>query len=193
MAKKAAAAKHAKVQTTESELDDWVRGCAKYLTEKGLRDRIMRRPSVNSLDAHPDRHLSFHDYEGFMAELRQVCDDLLAVESRLEKLTAHFQLGEMIPFDDVEPRMNRAFELAVSARLEISGAMLETTSRHPPGTKAMNLQQTAVKLAHAAVGETQPRRVREVAKRIMTGAHLAEPDARTISNWIKALKAENGK
>ena len=193
MAKKEAVAKHAIAQTTESELDDWVRGCAEYLREKGLRDRVLTRPSSNSLDRHPDKRLSFHDYEGLMTELRQVRSDLLEVESRLQKLRAHFQLGEMVPFDDVEPRMDRAFELVLSARVEIAGAMVETTSRHPPGTRAMRQQETAVKLAYAAVGETQPRRVREVARRIMLEARLEEPDERTITNWIKTLKAENGK
>lgn len=194
MAKKSAAPKRAKVQSiTESELDDWVRGCADYLTGKGLRDRLMTRPSAKSLDGHPYKRLSFHDYEGFMTELRQVQADLNAAESRLQTLRRHFQLGEMVPFDEIEPRMDRAHEMVASALVEIADAVVETRARHLPGTKAMKLQEAAVKLADAAVGVTQPRRVREIAKRIMMEGRLEVPDDRTISHWIKTLKAGNGK
>lgn len=182
-----------KQKLTDGELDERIAKCATYLREKAMREGIMLRPSIASLDGHPDRRLSFHDFAGFMIELRRVQADLKSADDRLQRLRTHFELGEMIPFEEVGPRVDRVRELTLGAWIELSDAMAVANGGAPPPTRAMKLQKSAVTLARAEVGETQPRRVREIARRIMVEAGLSLPDERTISNWLKELETPNGK
>lgn len=174
----------------ERELEDWIESSARYLQDLALRERFYSRPSIASLEGHPDRHLSHHDFDGFMVELLAIEHDLDAACRRLNALRGHFSFGRLQPFDAVHSRIEEAGRLSSEAWASVRIAQNETRLEHPPKTRKLSLQQSATRLAFGAVGGSEHRRARDIAKRIMQKAGLQEPDEKTISNWIRELKNE---
>lgn len=205
---------------TEADLDRWVNECAEYLIEKRKRDLFfssrqskdklkvssaadipfinmmadMQRREVLLRGGNPENvaveHLSFYDYEGLMSELDSAEKEIQAVLNRITKLRAHFELGEMIPFDGIGHGIESTKESLTSAWLEIRRAREDVIFHHPPGTRAKPLHKAAVRLAYAAVDPKSPRRTRKLAKRIMFKAGLEAPEEKSLTNWIREVKAE---
>lgn len=178
---------------TEAEIDAWIAKSVAYLRERRLRDAVMQRPSIDSLEKNPGKVFCHHDFAGFVLELREVQADLKRADDRLQRLRAHFDLGKMIPFDELSPLVDRVREHTVQAWIELTDVLAVANGQHPQRTRAMTLQESVVALADAMVGETEPKRTREIARRIMVDAGLAAPTERTISNWLRELKKPNGK
>ena len=183
---------------TEKELKKWIASSGQYLREKDLRDRLLNRPSIDSLNEHPDKSVCFYDYDGFVSELDSLERDLEAADKRLQQLTTHFTFNRMAPFGNQEHRIFAAREFALNALVQARLAKHELRIEHPARTRSLSLEKSAVQLA-AAFFPSGDRRVRGVAREIMEAAGLeivtvdgeSKPSNATISNWIKELREED--
>lgn len=207
---------------TKAELDRIAKECAVYLAKKAEFDSFFHdRKDKDDLPKEPPKslpfvgmlvesrkrdvarrdgdsenvgvgHLSFHDYAGFMSELESAESEVFKAWSRIQKLSVHFELGELIPFDQSSHTIQNAYALLSKARDEIKRAKETTLLHHPPGRRELLLQRSAVELADAHLGATSPRAVRGFAKQIMLEAGLPEPDPKTITNWLREIRAQMG-
>lgn len=180
------------MKMNESELKARIAEHARYISEQVLFERMHERPSVEGLDGHPERARSHHDFDGFMLELQDAEKDLAAAHKRLARLRQHFANGAMLPFDDAGRAVAAACGLVAQATAAVKQAGTATEEAHPPGSRAMKAQALAVRLAWIEFGESQPRAVRALAKRIIAAVTppLATPTEKTITNMI--VKAANG-
>jgi len=164
---------------------------ARYIKQTILDERLYQRPSTDSLDGHPDRNRSHHDYKGFMLELQDAERGLAAAHKKLSNLRQHFAKGEMLPFEDAGRAVAAACGLVAQATAALQQVSTMVETDHPPHSQEMKAQALAVRLAWAELGETQPRAVRALAKQIIAAAGLTEPCETSLSNMIKALKEES--
>ena len=208
---------------TEAELNIRVNECADSVKAKGLHDvrsgtkrasqealdqaevRVIREEMKNAekqiseteLENAGKRASSQHDYQGFMSELDSSLREIQAAMDRVHDLDTHFAFDRLIPFDRVSNRVTKAGALLSEAWAEIRCSQVELMATTRTNTRGLDLHKYAVRLAYALVGRTAPRRTREIARRIMDKAGLNPPDEKSLSNWIKEIKAEwphwNGK
>jgi hypothetical protein len=164
--------------------DDWLSDCAQYLVQLRDSQEMFERPSFARLN-EAARQTMFHDFEGVRTELDAAAIDLQRAYGRLSSLRAHFARSELVPFDGLAPAVYSAATRAAQACAELNIARHRLETYHPPRTRAMSLQQTAVRLAYAHLHTTEPRQVRRAAKKIMLLAGLAEPSDRAITAWIR--------
>lgn len=170
-----------------------IKGHARYIEQTILDERLYQRPSTDSLDGHPDRNRSHHDYTGFMLELAAAEKALDDAYKRLRQLRVHFASGAMIPFENVAGAISAAGSLSAQAWAAVHQAIDATATAHHAGTRELTAQRLAVRLAYAAHGATKPRAVRELSKKIIEAVSppLSMPSESSLSAMVKALKEES--
>lgn len=178
---------------SDRELDAWIEGCAQYLIEKRERVALRHRPRLEDLQDHPDKARCHLDFEQMTGELESLERMAKSLSDRLGTLSGHFELGRLVPFDAAGHDVIAAREAAVNAWVAIRMAQQQIAAHHPPATRALELQQSAVRLAFAYCGQTAKRKVRSIAKRIMVKAGLSEPDEKSITTWLDQMMDEADK
>ncbi len=93
------------------------------------------------------------------------------------------------PFENIENRIRHCFDAAIKAWVEIRCAQQELAVHHPQGTRSMDLQRSAVRLAVAYFEFAGRGQARIRAKQIIQLAGLPQPDESTISKWIKEARS----
>lgn len=177
----------------ESELKVRISEHARYISEQVLFERMHDRPSLEGLDGHPEQASAHHDFDGFVLELQDAERDLAAAHKRLSRLRQHFANGAMLPFEDAGRAVAVACGLAAQATAAVHQVSTMVETDHPPHSRALKAQALAVRLAWIELGDTKPRAVRALAKRIIAAVtpRLATPTEKTITNMID--QAKNGK
>lgn len=153
-----------------------VQGIVQYLKERQEREAWMGR--------------AFHDRPAFAIELDSILADLNRANKRLDTLTSHFALGRMDPFFDIEERVGKAREAAMDAWVNAWRAKQELIVQHPQRTRSLDLQRAAVNLSVACFDRLGRGVASMQAKRIMHLAGLPEPDASSITKWMKEFRSE---
>ncbi|MDD3610225.1 MAG: hypothetical protein PHI49_10800 [Halothiobacillaceae bacterium] len=119
--------------------------------------------------------------EDIEAKAQALCDAIMPLHAELT--VGMIQLGRM------HSRISAAWDAALQASVEVTLAARECLP--PPRSRAMRGQKTAARLAHAMVGTTTPRQVRDVARKIIMAAELELPDERSLSTWINEFRQED--
>lgn len=193
----------------ETDLRLWVKGCAAHIIKKREIDRLFKgdienqenNEFINSILAIRRRgegkdisikDLCFYDYEGLMSQLDSSEREINTAYQTLSKLSKHFELGELIFFDEAASTVKNAKDSLLKAWLDVRGAKEIVRFYHPTGTRALDLHKLAVRFAEVYAGDEAPRRVRAIAKSIMLAANLPEADDSSISNWMREVRTEMG-
>lgn len=181
------------MKLTEEELTREIKSCAKYLREKAVLDvRIgVVRPTYEDIEAAGLRDVGLYDYASLVDEIRSISEKLAPMIERLNKLRENFAHSRLDLYSDIESEIECAREHAVGAKVRVDVAINRLEGARPPNSKAMPLQKSAVRLAHAILGEYQPRRVIGVAKRIIDAAGLEAPSDRVIKHWLKEVRDDD--
>lgn len=182
------------MKLTEEELTREVRSCAKYLREKAVRDVRLGsvRPTYQDIEATGLRDVGLYDYASLVDEIRSISEKLAPMVERLNKLSEHFAHSRLELYSDIEGEIEGAREHAAGAKVRVDVAINRLEGTRPPNSKAMPLQKSAVRLAHAIAGATQPRSVRSIAKRIIQEAKLEPPSEIALTKWLKEIR-DDGK
>lgn len=177
---------------TERELNDWIESCAQYLIEQRARDALNHRPSIEDLDKHPDKTKCFYSFEEMTGKLKELKQKAKELSDELIPLLRHFAYGRLVPFNVANNDIRRAFDQATGAWVSIVMAQQQIDVRHPPNTRSLDLQKSAVRLAYACCGLSNSRQARSIARKIMRKAGITEPkSASSISNWIKEFRDDD--
>lgn len=181
------------MKLTEEELSREIKDCAKYLREKAVLEvRIgLVRPTYEDIEAAGLQKLALYDYAGMVEEINGIAEKLTPAIERLNKLSAHFALFRLQPYSDIEGAIESARNHVVDAQVQLGLAINQMEGTRPPNSKAMTLQKSAVRLAHAILGASQQRRVRAIAKRIIMEAELDTPSETVLTEWIKEVRADD--
>ena len=169
----------------------WVKDCALYLIETRYREAFYNRPSVASLNGHPAKDDCIFNFEQMNEELKSLQQDAARVMKRLNKLRGHLELGHLVPFEAVAPRIQQAATAVTDAQVQIFCAAQELHASHPATTRALTLQKSAVRLAYANWAVSKPRKIRAFAKKIILESGLEEVDESTLSAWLKEIRDED--
>lgn len=172
------------------EMRAWIHDCAAYILSCEADRRLYERPSNESLEGHPDKRMSHHDFDGFVAELQAAAKGLEVAGKHLRQLRSHFSKGSLQPFDSVAALVEDAGKLSAQAAALVENAERATRDIHPPRSRELAAQKTAVRLAYAATHVKHPRKTREIARRILECAGLAEPDEKSLTNWLRELRKD---
>lgn len=172
----------------QSDLKKWVNDGVKYLRDKEGYDRLYHRPTLLSLQDHLDKRSCQKTYDEFVADCADIEKDLNDAIGKLHTLLKYYARHQLEPFLTVEREIKAVCSLATDAKVKMQLAMVDLSIEHPPKTRALSLQKSALIFADAAVGVTAPRDVRKLAKEIMQATGLEEPDDKTISNWLKEIR-----
>lgn len=163
------------VQKSRSgETDKEVSKIVDYLLEKQEIDRMLRDSFLEKADID--------------AELESIVSDLDRAGKRLTALYSHFQLGRLEPFLGIQKRVIASREAAMEAWVQASRARQELSVEHPPRTRTMELQQSAVRLAVAHFDQAGRGQARAYAKLILQKARLPYPEESTLTKWIKEFR-----
>lgn len=173
-----------------ADMRAWIQDCAAYILACEADRRLYERPSVESLEGHPDKRMSHHDFDGFVAELQAAAKGLEVASKHLRQLRGHFSKGSLQPFDSVARLVNDAAKLSAQAAAMVRNAEDATREMHPPRSRELAPQKAAVRLAYAATHVKYPRKTREIARRILECAGLAEPDEKSLTNWLRELRKD---
>lgn len=181
------------MKLTEEELTREIKSCAKYLREKaGLDVRLgLVRPTYEDIAAAGLRDAGLYDYASLVDEIRSISEKLGPIIERLNRLSEHFAHSRLELYSDIEDEIEGAREHAAGAKVRVDVAINRLEGTRPPNSKAMPLQKSAVRLAHAILGASQPRRVIGVAKRIIEVAGLETPSDRVIKHWLKEVRDDD--
>lgn len=176
---------------SQPTIDEWIRDCAAYLIELRTFEEVEVRPARVDLEKHSNGKNVFHDFSAIGEELNRANDEIKKAYKRLHNLRSHFSKGELKPFESIEARISRAATTAAKACAEIGAARDQLEFDHPPQTRALALQQSAVRMAYAYLHMSSPRSVRAAAKKMLTLAGIAEPSERALTMWINEEKAKD--
>ncbi|MEJ5896347.1 hypothetical protein WIT60_05755 [Aquabacterium sp. G14] len=181
------------MKLTEEELTREIRDCAKYLREKAVLDvRLgLVRPTHEDIEAAGLRDAGLYDYASLVDEIRSISEKLGPIIERLNRLSEHFAHSRLELYSDIEDEIEGAREHAAGAKVRVDVAINRLEGTRPPNSKAMPLQKSAVRLAHAILGASQQRRVRAIAKRIIMEAELDTPSETVLTEWIKEVRADD--
>ncbi|MFA7522993.1 MAG: hypothetical protein WCY71_08745 [Halothiobacillaceae bacterium] len=167
----------------DRELSREIKKCAEYLIEKQSRDEWL-----TGRDLEPGEAITLRDdLKMRLEKAERLADELLKITEPLCVMTELGRAG--IVFGSIQQRARQAQDHAVMAKVEISRAIRECIPA--PRTRAMELQRSAARLAYGLAGEAQPRKVREVAMKIITEAKLDQPSDRALTNWISEEKEKD--
>jgi hypothetical protein len=133
----------------------------------------------------------FLDPRKFRRRIEGIRKHVEAIDRATAKLEIDFAYGRLDPFAESEQYILRTRDLASSIFVALHNALFVTA--RPPATRAHWEQRSAVRLAEGICGTSNPGAVRMVARRIILKAKIDMPDERSISNWLKELRRENGK
>lgn len=181
------------MKLTEEELSREIKDCAKYLREKAVLDVRLGsvRQTYQDIEAAGLRDAGLYDYASLVDEIRSISAKLAPVLDRLNKLSEHFAHSRLELYSDIEGEIEGARAHAAGAKVHVDVAINRLEGTRPQNSKAMTLQKSAVRLAHAILGASQQRRVREIAKRIIMEAALDPPSETVLTEWIKEVRADD--
>ncbi|MBS3996116.1 MAG: hypothetical protein KGZ67_02075 [Hydrogenophaga sp.] len=162
-----------------------------YLLEKKRFLDFWVKPSRETLDEHPDAAGLFHDYDAIKTELDSATADLMRAYSRLSNLRRHFSKGELRPFDSMGAPISTATTCTAKACAELEIAKARLMHEHPPKTRELELQRTAVRIAYARLHIRDPRGVRAAAKQMLLRAGIVQPSERSLTAWISEERAND--
>ena len=131
---------------------------------------------------------SFHDKTGLAAELDSIVSDLNRANERLMALYSHFEMGRLEPFSNLQKKVFDCRDAAMQAWVQARCVQQELAIGHPQGTRSLDLQRSAVRLAVADFDNVGRGQSRARAKEIMHKAGLPGPDESTITKWIKEFR-----
>lgn len=171
-------------------LDTWISDGASYLRDLREHADLWERPTRESLDRHMAGARVFHDHDGLLVEIQSATEYLQRAHMTLARLRLHFARGELEPFASLSGAIGAATTSAAKACAELAIAADLLHSRHPPRTRALTLQRSAVTLAYAYLGEINPRGVRDAAKKMLLEAGIEQPSDRSLSAWIREEKSK---
>lgn len=182
------------MKLTEEELTREIKSCAKYLREKAVLDvRLgLVRPTYEDIEAAGLRDAGLYDYASLVDEIRSISEKLAPMVERLNKLSEHFALSRLEIYSSIEGEIEGAREHAVGAKVRLDVALNQMEGTRPQkNSTAMPLQKSAVRVAHAILGASQPKRVREIARRIILEAGLETPSERAMTAWVNEIRRED--
>ena len=160
----------------DRDIEREVQGIVQYLQER--RDREARMGQT------------FHDRPALAIELDSILEDLNRANKRLDALTSHFAMGRLDQFSDIEEKVVKARGAAMDAWVNAWCAKQELVVQHPQRTRSLDLQRAAVNLSVACFDRLGRGIASKQAKRIMHLAGLHEPDASSITKWMKEFRGE---
>ena len=171
-------------------LEKWISDGAMYLCD--LRDHVdlWERPNREMLDRNKAGSKVFHDFESLQVEIKSATEDLQRAHVALASLRRHFTRGELEPFESLRGAISAATASAAKARAELAIAADRLSVEHPPKTKDLTLQRSAVSLAYAYLHLSNPRGVRSAAKKMLLEAGIEQPSERSLSAWIQEEKGK---
>jgi hypothetical protein len=150
-----------------------IRDAAQYILEK--------RRSGRQWDKQAD------DHDMIQKKLARIERHLLAAVNELTSLQSDMRLGgRWWAFKDARRFLRKAKEQIGGALGPLSDA--QGAAQRPPSTRAMKEQQTALRLAEEMVGATHPRKVRDIALRIMVEAGIQLPTPEAMTKWLRAIR-----
>lgn len=173
----------------DKEITKWVKSTAERLVALDLAERLDNRPSIASLNGHPDKASCFFEYDGFLAELEAIECDLQSAYDRLASLRNHFARGEMQPYHYSAKPLSDSCEYAIKALTDVKNAKQSAAFEHPPKTRALYLQKWATIEAAGLVGASD-RRVCSIAKRLMLEARISEPSTAAMRRWLAEYRGK---
>ena len=160
----------------DRDIERKVQGIVQYLQERRSREARTGQ--------------TFHDRPALAIELDSILEDLSRATTRLAALFSHFELGRMDQFIGIHGRVAKSDKAAMDAWVHAWCAKQELTVEHPQRTRSLDLQRSAVKLSVACFDRLGKGVARKQSKRIMQLAGLHEPDASSITKWIREFRDE---
>lgn len=196
---------------SDMNIDLEIKEAISYLLEMRKMPQTLRAPDDPS-------HLSdghFINPDRIQNLLNKISRSLKAIDTATAKLETDFVYGRIDPYGEAHSYIRKVRGISLTALGPLSDAQHIFQAKKPyirayirsqkrlhntqvpakqKGIRADYEQHSAVRLADSIIGVTAPRRVREVALRIMTGAKIEPPSDRAITQWLAALrKKQNGK
>lgn len=165
---------------TEAEITREVNDAARYILQMQSRKKFRSGEDC------------FYDRESLLAKLDSMFTQVDTVYKQTMEMVKLFAQGELNAFLEIERQVVNANSSLSEAWAQLKRANEEFRDFHPAGTKALNAQHSAARLAHAIVGKSAPRRTAEVARRIMVKLDIqCSKEALTI--WIREAREEDKK
>lgn len=174
---------------SDRRLDLQIKKAVEYLVDRRTAPKTFRE------ERDPERHWPddhFLDRGRIKKRIEKIIWHIKAIDKLSQEFEKDHAYGRIDPYIETYRHIHKARERVLSALGPMHDALTHT--RQKQSSKADWEQHSAVRLADGIVGGTAPRRVREVAKRIMTDAKIKPCSEEAITLWLRALrKQHNGK